>query len=239
MSNSAATWIRRVFFGAIVLLSASTSFLYFVEVFSFGRGLVEDSLISVMVNGAIGVLVLDIAALAWLRIYLQAADNNELRFFALTGAGVGVVGSALSSLAYLLMVSSGYAVPERLAVYTQWAMAAVIVIHFLLVFLSSYRATSAKIDEKTAAMLSEATDEMLLQTEQEFRRLIPGLARQNAEQLTQELAARFSGLSTYQELQQSLPAPQTASQVDRETERQNNRTEPTVNGHRAGERFLR
>lgn len=233
MSNSAANWIKRAFFAAIVLLSASTSFLYFVEVFSFGRGLVEDSMISVLVNGAIGVLVLDIAALAWLKIYLQAADNNELRFFALAGASVGVIGSALASLAYLLMVSSGYAVPERLAVYTQWAMAAVIVTHFLLVFLSSYRATSARIDEKTAAMLSEATDEMLLLTEQEFRRLIPGLARQNAEQLTQELATRFSGLSALQALQepQSLPAI-------REPGPPQSQPAPAVNGHHTGERFL-
>jgi hypothetical protein len=151
---------------------------------------------------------------------------------------MGVIGSALSSLAYLLMVSSGYTVPERLAVYTQWAMAAVIVAHFLLVFLSSYRATSARIDEKTAAMLSEATDEMLLLTEQEFRRLIPGLARQNAEQLTQELATRFSGLSALQALQepQSLPAP---SSPAREPGPPQSQPAPAANGHHTGEHFLR
>ncbi len=85
-------------------------------------------------------------------------------------------------------------------VYAQWAIAVIIVIHFILVFLSQYRATSAKIDEKTADMLAEATDEMLTLTEQSFRDNIPALANQQAGELTRLLAGRFANLSAMQRI---------------------------------------
>lgn len=212
MQSTAAKYIKGVFFTVIVLLSAATSFLYFVEVFSFGRGLLEDTLIAVLLNGLIGVTVLDAAAIAWLKIYLGASDNNELRTFAAAGMIVAMIGSALSSLAYLLMVSSGYVIPPKLATYTQWAMAGIIVFHFVLVFLSAYRATQARIDEKAAEMLSEAQEEMLKLTEQEFRLRIPDLAKTNADALTRLLAGRFASLSSLQlPKQQALPTPSEAS----------------------------
>jgi len=209
--HSLASGVKRLFFAAIVLLSASTSFLYFVAVFSFGTGLVHDNVTSVLLNGAIGVLVTDAAAIAWLTIYLRASDNNDLRNLALIGAAVGVTGSIIASLAYLLLVAGdAYAITANMRAWTQWALALIIVIHFLLVFLSNYKATSAKIDERTAALLSDATEEMLVLTQQAFQERIPTLAQNNADILTRELAGRFASLTAHdsQRSLSSTPPPE-------------------------------
>jgi hypothetical protein len=198
MTNSMAGFTKSAFFLVIILLSAATSFLFFVEVFQFGRGFIIDPFWGAILTGVIGVIVLDGAALAWLKIYLGAADNNNVRALAAIGAAIGVIGSAVSSFAYLVMVAAeGYQPGSDVRTYVQVAMATIIVAHFLLVFLSGYMATSAKIDEKVAEMMSEATDEMLTLTDQYFKAQIPRLAQNNAQRLTRELAGRFTSLTVY------------------------------------------
>ena len=212
MSVEFANGIKKIFFTVIAILSMATSFLYFVEVFSFGEGIVSSTWVSVMVNGVIGILVLDLAAMAWLKIYLQASDNNTLRTLATVGFVIGFVGSAVASFAYLLTVASGYQMTGDARIYTQLAMAVVIVAHFALVFLSIFKATSAKIDEKTASLLSEGTEEMLKLTDDYFRELIPALAKQNARKLADELKTKFTSMSALtgddaEGQPQALPAP--------------------------------
>ncbi len=209
MKNEIANGIKKLFFTIIALLSMTTSFLYFVEVFSFGRGLVSDTWMSVLINGTVGVIVLDIAAIAWLKIYLGASDNNTVRALAATGFIIGLIGSAISSFAYLFSVADDFYLPPNMRVYTQIAMAAIIVIHFVLVFLSQYKSTQARIDEKTAAMMSEATEEMLKLSEEYFRASIPGLARQNAIKLTERLRGQFAKLTP-----DELAAPLTVAMGD-------------------------
>jgi hypothetical protein len=201
-----AKFTKSAFFAIIIALSAATSFLFFVEVFQFGRGFIIDPFWSAILTGVIGVVVLDGAALAWLKIYLGAADNNNVRALAAIGAAIGVIGSAVSSFAYLVMVAAeGYQPGSDLRTYVQVTMAAIIVAHFLLVFLSGYMATSARIDEKTAEMMSAATDEMLKMTDQYFRAEIPRLAQNNAHQLTRQLAGRFASLTTADSAPPALP----------------------------------
>lgn len=200
MTDSLTSGLKKLFFGLIVALSCLTSFGFFVETFSLGRGILPDNALSVLINGAIGVLVLDVAALVWLRIYLKGSDNNDLRAIAIVGAAVSMAGAATSSFAYLVMMSTAADTfgPE-LRQYATWGIAALIVLHFLLVFLSSYRATHARVDEKTAELVSEATDETLKLTEEYFRASIPTLAKANAEKLTDRLASQFSTQSYYME----------------------------------------
>ena len=200
MSNSLTSGLKKVFFALIVGLSALTSFGFFVETFSLGSGILPDNALTVLINGLVGVLVLDVAAMIWLRIYLNGSDNNDLRGIAIIGASISVAGSAASSFAYLVMMSTASDTfgPE-LRQYTTWAIAGLIVLHFLLVFLSGYRATSARVDEKTAELMSEATNETLKLTEQYFRDSIPQLAQANANKLTEQLASRFSTLTYYGE----------------------------------------
>lgn len=206
MSNSMAEFTKKMFFAIIIALSAATSFLFFVEVFQFGRGFIIDTFWSAIITGVIGVIVLDGAALAWMKIYLGAADNNNVRALAAIGAAIGIIGSAVSSFAYLIMVAAeGYQPGSDLRTYVQVAMAAIIVAHFLLVFMSGYYATSAQIDEKTAEMMSAATDEMLILTDQYFRAQIPRLAQDNAQQLTRTLAGRFASLTTADDDAVALP----------------------------------
>lgn len=228
MSFSMAVFTKYLFFGIIIVLSAATSFLFFVEVFQFGRGFIIDPFWSAILTGIIGVLVLDGAALAWLKIYLSGSDNNDLRALAAVGAGIGVVGSAISSFAYIVMVAAeGYQPGSDLRTYVQVAMAGIIVVHFVLVFLSGYFSTSAKIDERAAEMMSDATEEMLDLTEADFRAQIPRLAQSNADRMVRELAGRFSTLAIFDASndapRQELPQPQ------RERAEQG-----SPNGHRPG-----
>lgn len=208
MGNSFASGLKKLFFGAIVVLSATTSFLFFVEIFSLGRGMVQDAAFATLLNGAVGVLVTDGAAMCWMQIYLRASDNNDLRNISATGAAIGIVASAICSFGYLLMVGAqSYTVDPAWRGYVIWAMAFVIVAHFILVFLSGYKATSAKIDEKTADMLAEGADEMLKLTEEQFRAQIPSLARHNADELTRRLAGRFAHLTALSGLPQDEEQP--------------------------------
>lgn len=144
-----------------------------------------------------GVLVTDGAAVAWLKIYLNGCDNSHERAFAAFGALVGAVGSIVASFAYLLGSTPMVYLPPSLASWSTIAMAVIIVIHFILVTLSSYKATSAQIDERTGELMSEATAEMLVLTEQEFRNNIPQLARQNSDELTRRLAGQFASLTAH------------------------------------------
>lgn len=198
MNDSLTSGLKKVFFALIVGLSALTSFGFFVETFSLGRGLIPDNMLSVLINGAVGVLVLDVGAIVWLRIYLKGSDNNDLRALAVVGAAISMAGAAVTSFAYLVMMSTAADTfgPE-LRQYATWGIAGLIVLHFVLVFLSGYRATHARVDEKTAELLSEATEETLKLTEEYFRESIPTLAKANAQKLTDKLASRFASQSYY------------------------------------------
>lgn len=232
MTSSLARYIKIAFFSIITLLSAATSFLFFVEVFRFGRGFIADPFWSAILTGAIGVIVLDGAAIAWLKIYLGASDNNDLRALAAIGAAIGMIGSALSSFAYLVMVAAeGYQPGDNIRAYVQIAMAAIIVVHFVLVFLSGYLSTSAKIDERMAEMMSEATDEMLTLTETYFREEIPHLARTNAKALTRGLAGNFTSLTAFDA--KRLPPPDLSDSTYETPPHANGRTpeQGAANGH--------
>ena len=212
MKASFASGLKKAFYVAITLLSMATSFLFFTEIFSF-RGAVATgnnmAIVSTIFWGVVGVLVLDGAALVWLKTYLAASDNHAERALASFGMGVGFVGSALSSLAYLILVAgNNVTVDPSWGQYVTYVMAGIIVTHFALVFLSSYKSTQAQIDERTASLLADATEEMLVQTEELFRANIPHLAQQNAGQLSNKLAARFTNLS-FATAQQTANNPET------------------------------
>ncbi len=218
MKQSFATGIGRAFVTAIALVSAATSFLFFINVFSFGEGFLSGPLV-LLINGLLGVLVLDGAAFAWLWIYLSDSDNNTTRAIAAFGMLVAVVGSIAASYAYLILFAAQQPLidNENLFLATIWLMATIIVIHFGLVFLRQYKNTSARIEEKTAGMMAEATDEMLKLTDDYFKARIPGLAQANAQKLTRQLAARFSTLSVLSQLEKGslvLPDGDTVGQHD-------------------------
>ena len=218
MNNSLTSGLKKVFFTLIVGLSALTSFGFFVETFSLGRGLLPNNVLSVLLNGLVGVLVLDGGAIVWLRIYLHASDNNDLRGLAIVGTAISMAGAAVTSFAYLVMMSTAADTfgPE-LRQYATWGIAGLIVLHFVLVFLSGYRATSARVDEKTAELMSEATEETIKLTEQYFRESIPTLAKGNAEKLTRQLASRFSTLTYYGDTKSPAKLPEGATTGEHST----------------------
>lgn len=205
MKSSFASGLKSGFFVAIGLLSMVTSFLFFIEIFDIGGSLESGdgwATASTLVTGGVGVLVLDLAAIIWLKIYLGASDNNTVRAIAVSGSVVGFVGSALSSFGYLVLVAAeNVTVDPSWSSYVTYVMAVIIVVHFALVFLSSYKSTQAKIDERMSKMLSEATEDMLSQMEDGFRANIPALAEAQSKKLTQQLATQFAGLSVFSMLE--------------------------------------
>ena len=88
-------------------------------------------------------------------------------------------------------------------------MAVIIVIHFVLVTMTQFKATSAQIDERTAELTSEATREMLKMTESAFRASIPILAQRNAQELTRRIATQFAFVPPA-----ALPAPTSAPMLN-------------------------
>lgn len=238
MKQSFATGIGRAFFVAIALVSAATSFLYFIHVFSFGEGFLSGTL-AMLLNGLLGVLVLDGAAFAWLWIYLQDSDNNTTRAIAAFGILVAVTGSIAASYAYLVLFAAQEPLVDAGNLYsaTIWLMATIIVIHFVLVFLRQYKNTSARVEEKTAEMLAEATDEMLKLTDDYFKAYIPGLAQANAQKLTRQLAARFATLSVLAQLEDPRLSSPASHQVDAAHTPGTNGKEPDflAKGPQAGE----
>lgn len=91
----------------IMILSASTSLMYFMGVFSIADG----GTLSSVLSGFIGVIVTDGAAFAWMQMYLGASDNNDERAFAAIGLLTGVVGSVVASFAYLLSSATVVTLP--------------------------------------------------------------------------------------------------------------------------------
>lgn len=191
MANRATNYLKIVFFGALATLSAATSFAFFMVAYVRPG----DHWMYGLTVGVVGVLVTDAAALAWLRIYLNASDNNDERALAMFGVVTGAAGSVVASLAYLLDTTPLFALPEQAAAYATVAGAIVIVIHFMLVLITQYRATRAQIDERMSGLMSEANEEMLKKTDERFRAMIPALADQNARRLATQLAGRFGLLS--------------------------------------------
>lgn len=224
MGDSLTGGLKKVFFALIIGLSALTSFGFFVETFSLGRGFLPDNVVSIAINGLVGVLVLDGGALIWLRIYLKGADNNDLRAIASVGAGVSLIGAAITSFTYLIMVSvSSDVFGPEIRQYSTLGIAAIIIFHFILVFLFGYRATHARVDEKVSSLISEATNETLKLTEEYFRESIPALAKSNAQKLTDQLASQFASQTYYQEAKAKAKLPEGATTG-----------EPSSNGHGPG-----
>ncbi|MCW7072195.1 MAG: hypothetical protein OCU12_07740 [Methanophagales archaeon] len=217
MKTSMASGLKKIFFVAISILSMITSFLFFIEIFQIGSSVSSGdswAIASTLITGFVGVLILDVAALVWLRVYLGASDNHDERALATAGMAIGFIGSALSSFAYLILVAStSVAVDPAWQQYVTYAMALILVIHFSLVFLSSYKSTAAKIDERTSEMMAKATEEMLTLMEEDFMARIPGLAKINAHKLSQRLTQQFSSLTVFDvnkdgQGERGLPAPE-------------------------------
>ncbi len=192
MGRTLAQILKVVAFGIIAALSMATSFLYMTEVFQIGRGLLGAGSTVGLISGLVGVFLLDVMAFIWLRIFLSASDNNELRVYAVIGMVVALTGSIMTSFAYLMMIAAeGFTFPVQWTEYTQYALAFIMVLDFLLAFLSAARTTKARIDQEKAGLMSDANEEMIRQTKERVTEMIPGLAAQNAALMVEEFQREF------------------------------------------------
>jgi hypothetical protein len=93
-----------IFFGGVMVISASTSFGFF---FNFFDTLIPPSLpviggqIGAIISGVIGVLLFDVSTAVWLYAYLYNAETPEQRSTALSMSAGAFVGAAAASVAHL------------------------------------------------------------------------------------------------------------------------------------------
>lgn len=219
MKQARAIWFKRVFFLIVAMLSGSTSYMYFQEV--FGAGSVGVATVAV---GITGYLMTDGAAIAWMMIYLEAAENNEERLFAIIGAIVGVVGSLTATAMFILGLSEVVVLTADMGTATTIVLMVVLVVHCLLAVLSNVRSTEAQLNEKSAEMRADANAEMMTQTEELFKEMVPSIAQENAKKLASQMRNEFSLSSEFfrdalasrarKQVQQDQPLQEAPAEVD-------------------------
>ena len=132
MNNQNTFYIKKLFFLVIGLLSASTSFGYFMEVFQ-----ISDNQTVTLLTGLTGVIITDGSAFCWLSVYLHSTTNSHGRTFSIFGMIIGLVGSIICSLSWILSTTQIVILPEQSHVWSVLAMSAVVAVHFVLVFMSA------------------------------------------------------------------------------------------------------
>ena len=202
-NNEITRFIKMAFFAVIVVFSMTTTGTFFAENFTVLPSLPDwvNSLAGVV----LGVVVLDLGALAWLRIYLSGCDNNAERALAMGGFFMDLAGSALTTFAHLAVSTDLIVMPTTFSAYVVIGIAVVTVLNFVLVAGHQYYSTSAKVDDKLSQLRSQATDEMLKLVEAQVMRDIPKLASAEAQKQVQIFSASFSQLTGNDTHQQPTP----------------------------------
>jgi len=105
MSKKSASDIFKVFAALIFLASAALTFGFF---FDHLPSIVPmlDPLTAAIVAGVLGLLIFDGGALAWLKVYLDACDNNDQRTIAITTSVVDISGSAIASFTQIVFAGT-------------------------------------------------------------------------------------------------------------------------------------
>lgn len=94
--------LAMAFGGLVVIISATTSFGFF---YSFFTALFPPELLGVevaaFISGVVGVTLLDLACVVWLKLYLDHAETSEQRAIAMIMIGITFLGAAVASVAHL------------------------------------------------------------------------------------------------------------------------------------------
>ena len=139
-TSSAARFLAIGFSVVLLIISATTSFAFFVEFFPEiipGSVLAKD--IGALVSGAIGVALFDVATVVWLLMFLHDAATPQQRAIALILAVFTFMGSAAASVAYLSLSAEGSM--DVLDVATKTTVASFALVIVLLGIVSNFGAS--------------------------------------------------------------------------------------------------
>lgn len=210
-------WFLYAFFATVMAISASTTFGFFMQ--NFPR-LVPEGLVAPLtaqaLAGAMGVVLLDAATVAWLWAFLANADTGAQRWLAVIMTALTFIGSATSSVAYLGLNAEGYMALSDTTRTTMGAVALLIVVCAVILNFGSaiaYQASSRSSREAIREGQRDATlwdaeyvEQQYLdqQVARKMKRNLRALADSLAEEKATELAARFYDVEATRKSYQAL-----------------------------------
>lgn len=119
MNKNSAKDIFKIFAALIFIASATLTFGFFYEHLPSIVPDVVDQLTAAIIAGVLGTLIFDGGALAWLKVYLDASENNDQRSIALSTSIVDITGSAVASFVQIIFAGTNLV---ALSADTRWAV---------------------------------------------------------------------------------------------------------------------
>lgn len=192
-TNHLSKYVFYAFSATVVAISALTSFAFFA---TFLPSLVPAILTSenggTLISGAVGVLLLDVACLVWLRVG-QHAETSQQSAIAGIGAALTFIGSAVASVAHLALnaseVTLSFQMQDAVSMGALLTVIAAVVLNFLLsILFSSNSAQAQKRRRETSRMQSvnEATNTQAT----ELNKMVAAKVITELEKKAPELASR-------------------------------------------------
>lgn len=106
--RKSAEFLALGFAATVLVISASTSFAFFVTYFpTLIPASVLDVSIGSLISGVVGVALFDMACVVWLILFLNHAETPEQRAITLAMVVATFAGSAMASVAYLGLTATG------------------------------------------------------------------------------------------------------------------------------------
>jgi hypothetical protein len=235
--TKAAQFAVMFFSGAILLVSASTSFGFF---YNFFDSLIPPELLgkqtAALISGAVGIMLFDIACAVYLFAFISHADTPERRAITLIMTTVTFVGSASASVAHLGLTATGDLAIDPDARGTIAMVSLVIVILGVIVNFAailayqrfSYENKIAVRESDRLDMLQKAeaeqADELDQLVAQQVKELLTKQAPQLAAMQAERLAAKF-----YRNEQSKYGSTDTQAALPQNTNRQTELNQPLDN----------
>lgn len=139
MSRNSAKDVFIIFAALIFIASAVLTFgFFFTHLPSIVPDVVDD-FTAAIIAGALGLVIFDGGALAWLKVYLDGSENNDQRNIALSTSVVDITGSAVASFVQILFAGTDLVTlsPETeytVGIVSLVAMAGVLTFNFVSVW---------------------------------------------------------------------------------------------------------
>lgn len=106
MNQQSARNLFKIFATIIFIASATLTFAFF---YTYLPAIIPavDLYVAAIAAGFLGLIIFDGGAIAWLKTYLDACENNDQREIALTTSVIDIAGSAVASFAQIILQGTG------------------------------------------------------------------------------------------------------------------------------------
>lgn len=198
-TNHITKYLFLTFAAIVVCISALTSFAFFA---TFLPSLVPSVLASdeggTLISGAVGVILLDVACLVWLRVG-QHAETAQQGAVAGIGAALTFCGSAVASVAHLSLNAADIALSSQaqdaVAMGALIAVIAAVVLNFLLSILYASNSDAAQKRRRETNRLqsvAHATNEQASELDKMVAANVIAYLEKKAPKLAEETAEKHA-----------------------------------------------